>query len=286
MLAVAGTVPLADLPVLEGDVELENGLLRVGGAVLDLDRGTPALLAAACAASRVLGRDAPHAFLVGDTGPGLGSRALYAHLVRRLPETPASVLAFHYFLPDADWHNKVLFAIQAMRPLPRLAADAGFMYAAKMSGQAGEYDLFFPDAVELAFLADENAPHPFYARGFLLAEESKAPELIARAAGNGGAARHMLVKGETDRVVRGGEILFEVGAPSVEAMEAMGGTGDTLTGLACALLKAGRDVPGACLLAARTNRLAGALAGLTPASRIHEVVERIPEALEQVLARA
>lgn len=286
MLAVAGTVPLADLPVLEGDVELENGLLRVEGEVLDLDRGTPALLAAACAAAKVLGREAPHAFLVGDTGPGQGSRALYSHLERRLPATPASVLAFHYFLPDADRHNKVLFAVQAMRPLPRLVADAGFMYAAKMSGQAQEYDLFTPDAGELAFLADENAPHPFYARGFLLAEEAKAPELIARAAAHANAARHMLVKGETDRVVRGSEILFEVSEPSVEAMEAMGGTGDTLTGLACALLEAGRDVPGACLIAARTNRLAGALAGLTPASRISEVVARIPEALEQVLASA
>ena len=286
MLAVAGTVPLADLSVLEGDVELEGGRLRVDAAVLDLDRGTPALLAAACAAARTLGREAPHAFLVGDIGTGQGSRALYGHLERRLPETPASVLAFHYFLPDADWHNRVLFAVQAMRPLPRLVADAGFMYAAKMSGQAGEYDLFTPDAGELAFLADENAPHPFYARGFLLAEEAKAPGLIARAAGNGGAARHLLVKGEIDRVTRGPEILFEISEPSVDAMEAMGGTGDTLTGLACALLESGRDVPEACLLAARTNRLAGALADLTPASRIHEVVERIPEALERVLARA
>ena len=283
MLAVAGTVPLADLPVLEGAVDLERGQLRVEGAVLDLDRGTPALLAAACAAARVLGRETPHAFLVGDTGTGRGSRLLYAHLARRLPATPASVLAFHYFLPDADWHNTVLFAAQAMHPMPRLVADAGFMYAAKMSGQAGEYDLFTPDAGELAFLADENAPHPFYARGFLLAEENKAPELIQRAAATGGAAQHMLVKGAMDRVVRGGEILYEVDGPSVEAMEAMGGTGDTLTGLACALMESGHGTAEACLIAARANRLAGALAQPTPASRIHEIVDRIPEALEQVL---
>jgi hypothetical protein len=286
MLAVAGTVPLAHLPVLEGVADLEDGRLRVDGVDLDLDRGTPALLASACAAARVLGRECPHAFLVGDTGPGHGSRLLYAHLVRRLPATPASVLVFHYFLPDVDWHAKVLFAAQSLQPLPRLVADAGFMYAAKMSGQAAEYDLFTPDAGELAFLADERAPHPFYARGFLLAEEARAPELIARAAATGGAARHMLVKGGVDRVARGGEVLHEIDGPVVEALEAMGGTGDTLTGLACALLDSGRDVPEACLLAARANRLAGMLARPTPASHIGEIVARIPEALAQVLASA
>jgi len=35
-----------------------------------------------------------------------------------------------------------------------------------MSGNAQSFDLFTPDAGELAFLADEEAPHPFYTRGF------------------------------------------------------------------------------------------------------------------------
>jgi ADP-dependent NAD(P)H-hydrate dehydratase / NAD(P)H-hydrate epimerase len=55
------------------------------------------------------------------------------------------------------------------------------MYAAKMSGQAPSYDVFTPDMGELAFLADESAPHPFYTRGFILHEENRAPELIKRA---------------------------------------------------------------------------------------------------------
>jgi hypothetical protein len=105
-------------------------------------------------------------------------------------------------------------------------------------------------------------------------------------AATGGAARHMLVKGGVDRVARGGEVLHEIDGPVVEALEAMGGTGDTLTGLACALLDSGRDVPEACLLAARANRLAGMLARPTPASHIGEIVARIPEALAQVLASA
>jgi len=71
-----------------------------------------------------------------------------------------------------DWHNRVLFQIQGLAEKPVLIADAGFMYAAKMSGQAELYDLFTPDIGELAFLADEAAPHPFYTRGFILHEEN------------------------------------------------------------------------------------------------------------------
>lgn len=83
-----------------------------------------------------------------------------------------------------------------MRPQPLLIADAGFMYAAKMSGQSEAYDLFTPDAGELAFLADEEAPHPFYTRGFILHEENHVPELIARAYAHKNAAKHLLIKGK------------------------------------------------------------------------------------------
>ena len=69
-----------------------------------------------------------------------------------------------------------------------------------MSGYADHYDLFTPDVGELAFLADETAPHPFYTRGFLLAEDKDIPELVARAYAGNNAARHLLVKGSTDHV--------------------------------------------------------------------------------------
>jgi hypothetical protein len=54
------------------------------------------------------------------------------------------------------------------------------MYVAKMSGQASQYDLFTL-MWELAFLADEEAPHPFYTRGFILHEDNPPPDLISRA---------------------------------------------------------------------------------------------------------
>ncbi|MBG0775761.1 MAG: sugar kinase [Desulfovibrionaceae bacterium] len=297
MLGLIGTVPDPDAPVFEGAAELRAGRdgarslsLAIGGREVDVLRGTPALAAAACAACAHLGLAPPHALLVGDVGLGAGSRALYAHLERRLPRSGFSLLVFHYLQPDVDWHNRVLFAAQAMAAPPLLVADAGFMYAAKMSGQAQSYDLFTPDAGELAFLADAEAPHPFYTRGFILHDETRVPELARQAYAHGDAARLLLVKGATDHVVDRDGVLATVAEPSVEAMEAMGGTGDTLTGLAAALLAALRargsepDVARAARLAARVNRVAGALAAPTPATQVAEIVARIPEALDRVLA--
>ena len=47
-----------------------------------------------------------------------------------------------------------------------LVANAGFIHAAKISVYAKKYDFFTPDAGELAFLADENAPHLTYTSFF------------------------------------------------------------------------------------------------------------------------
>jgi NAD(P)H-hydrate repair Nnr-like enzyme with NAD(P)H-hydrate dehydratase domain len=166
---------------------------------------------------------------------------------------------------------------------PALVADAGFMYAAKMSGYAGEYALFTPDAGELAFLADEAAPHPFYTRGFILQDEDRVPELIERAYEHGNAARCLLVKGRVDRVAYRTGVLAEVSAPSVEAMEAMGGTGDTVTGMACALMAAGLPAHKAAHVAAQANRYAGEAARPTPASQIGELIAHIPQALSRAM---
>ena len=62
-------------------------------------------------------------------------------------------------------------ALEEWKRRPIVVADAGFMYAAIMSGYAASYVLFTPDVGELAFLADEKAPHPFYTRGYILAED-------------------------------------------------------------------------------------------------------------------
>lgn len=283
MLAIVGTVPDENFPLLTGQVRLENDIIHIENRKVKVNRGTPALLAAAVKAGEVFGRPPPIAFLVGDIGKGKGSRTLYEYLTLHLDNVDFRTITFHYLQPDVDWHNRVLFAIEKMRRRPFLIADAGFMYAAKMSGQSPAYDLFTPDAGEMAFLADEEAPHPFYTRGFILHEEDKLPELITRAYDHENAARYLLVKGKKDYIADQEGVKASVNAPLVEALEAMGGTGDTLTGIVSAIIDAGMDIVDAAKIAALTNRYAGYYAKPTPASQVIDIIKKIPAALEKVL---
>ena len=290
MFVVAGTVPIHDFPLVAGEVFLEDDSICIEERRVPVNRGTPALLAAAIKACEVLGQGAPFGYLVGDIGLGDGSRRLYEYLSKDLRQsgsrsksgTGFQVVAFHYLQPDVDWHNRVLFAIEEMTERPILIADAGFMYAAKMSGKAKEYDLFTPDIGELAFQADEEAPHPFYTRGFILHEEDRIAELIVRAYKYNNAARCLLVKGKQDYVADRQGIHAAIDSPMEEAMEAMGGTGDTLTGIVTALIGTGMEVIKAATIAARVNRLAGYYAKPTPATQVMEIIQQIPKALAKV----
>ena len=284
MLAIVGTVPDLEFPVSAGEITISDGHLRLEDRVVDLNRGTPALLAAAIKTVEVVGGPPVIACLVGDTGLGRGSRLLYEYLTKNLEDLAPGVITFHYLQPDVDWHNRVFFALDDLKARPTLIADAGFMYAAKMSGMASRYDLFTPDTGELAFLADEDAPHPFYTRGFILHQENKTRELVVRAYDHGNAARYLLVKGQPDILAEKSGILASVDRPIIEVMEAIGGTGDTLTGIVSALAASGMGIADAAVVAAKTNRLAGHLADPTPASQIKDIIEKLPQALETILA--
>ncbi|MDY7001237.1 MAG: NAD(P)H-hydrate dehydratase [Thermodesulfobacteriota bacterium] len=283
MLKIVGTVPDDGFPLISGEAGLKNGFVTVGDRRISVNRGTPALLAAAVIVAKTLSRSAPFAHLVGDTGLGKGSRRLYSHLAENLSRFDFKTIIFHYLQPDVDWHNQVLFAVEEISPRPVLIADAGFMYAAKMSGRAGCYDLFTPDIGELAFLADPDAPHPFYARGFILHREEKVLDMIQSAYKHKNAAEHLLVKGEKDYVADPDGVRETVDGPVEEAMEAMGGTGDTLSGIVSVLIDSGMNIRQACAVAARTNRLAGRYARPTPATQVAEVIRYIPKALDEVL---
>lgn len=285
MLAVVGTIPEADFPLVAGAVAAAPPGLVIQGRAIDLSRGTPALLAAALKCLQALGRPQPFGILAGDTGLGHGSAGLYEYLASHLRAHAFTAIAFHYILPMVDGHNRVFLALEELKPRPCLIADAGFMYVAKMSGLAPAYDLFTPDAGELAFLADEEAPHPFYTRGFILKEEERVPELIARAYAHHNAARYLLVKGAVDYLADREGILAAVRKPQVATLEPIGGTGDTLTGIVAALIAAGFDIPTAAVTAARVNRLAGQLANPTPATSVGEIVDQIPAALALTLGR-
>lgn len=283
MLAVVGTVPREDYPLGAGRVHFHGAAISLEGHQVPVNRGTPALLAAAVQVGEVLNRPHIWGYLAGDIGRGAGSRRLYEYLTRHLGRTDFYTMVFHYLMPDVDWHNRVLFAVAEMARRPILIADAGFMYAAKMSGQALEYDLFTPDVGELAFLADETAPHPFYTRGFILHEDNRAPDLAARAYAHDNAARLLLIKGSRDYLTGPQGVVATIDQPNHEALEAIGGTGDTLTGIVAALIAAGYDLNTAAILGARTNRLAGHLAQPTPATQVLEIIRCIPVALEMVL---
>ncbi len=281
---IVGTVPRADYGLTWGSYALRGNVLEMEGRVVNVARGTSALMATAAVATGVLGAEKPEALLAGDTGSGAGSREAYARMTAGLEGSAYDGVTFHYLMPDVVWHNKILWILEALPSRPLLVADAGFMYAAKMSGFAAHYDLFTPVAGEMAFLADEVAPHPFYTRGFLLQEEERIPELIPLAYAAENAARHLLIKGRTDYVVAEGAIIAAISDPDIPALEPIGGTGDTLTGLVTALLASGLSVPTACRVAALANRHVGSLASPTPAWGVADLLPFLPRALERALA--
>lgn len=283
MLSVVGTVPDQDFPLVTGEVTLKNDEISIAGKRATVNRGTPALLAAAIKTRETLGGPVPFAHLVGDIGLGEGSRRLYACVSQHLGENDPRAIAFHYVQPDVEWHDRILSAVDMMARRPVLIADAGFMYAAKMSGHSPAYDLFTPDIGELAFLADEAAPHPFYTRGFILHEENHVPELIKRAYMHENAAHYLLVKGKWDYLANRKGILATINSPMEEAMEAIGGTGDTLTGIVAALSAQGMEISEAALVAARVNRLAGFHARPTPGTHVIEIIRNIPRTLREIL---
>jgi NAD(P)H-hydrate repair Nnr-like enzyme with NAD(P)H-hydrate dehydratase domain len=165
-------------------------------------------------------------------------------------------------------------------------ADAGSMYAAKAAGLASHFDIFTPDASELAFLADPAAAHPAYiARHLFDADIGRTPELVAAAYEHENAARLLLVKGATDYVVDSGDIVASVDEPDVPALEAVGGTGDTITGLVAAFVYAGLEPHEAAIIAARSNRMAGKFAQATPATRVRQIIDQYHAVFEGYLCQ-
>ncbi len=283
MLGIVGTVPDTDFPLTYGEVEIKGEDMFLKGRKIPVNRGTPALIAAAVHIAKALALPYPRAYLIGDIGLGDGSRELYSWLSQNLGHVEQENLVFHYLQPDVDWQFRILEAVDKMSNRPTLIADAGFMYAAKMSTLAPEYDLFTPDIGELAFLADEKAPHPFYTRGFILHGDQKAKNLAKLAYEHNNAAKHLLVKGESDLVINNEGIMHQVESPCSENMEAIGGTGDTLTGTVSSLIAWGMPIDEASRKASLINRWAGKLISPTPATQIGEIAFNLQKACDKVL---
>lgn len=288
MLILVGTVPFPGLPLVQGPVSY-NDALRIGTG-LELPRGelmhcTTAMMATTAVVCDALGCEAPYGVTAGCIGDGSGSRLLYRFLIEEAGRLEPDVLTLHYIVPQTKLMTEAVQTILSWKKRPILIGDAGGMYAVKAAGLAPEFDLFTPDPGELAFLSDAEAVHPAYVRHFISEVDTiSMPRLIKQAYEHKDAAKVLLVKGSTDYIARDGEILHVIEEPNIPAMEAIGGTGDTITGAVSALIYAGYDVVRASVIAARTNRVAGLLCNPTPATTIGELIDHIPDALRQVLA--
>jgi ADP-dependent NAD(P)H-hydrate dehydratase / NAD(P)H-hydrate epimerase len=287
MLVLVGTIPTPGLPLIQGRITYTDALrigtdLEIPGA--HLMHCTTAMMASAAVVCQTLGYDAPYGIAAGCIGDGSGSRMLYKFLCEEAEKLDADVLTLHYIVPQTKLIKKVLDSIQVWKKRPVLIGDAGGMYAVKAAGLSQMFDLFTPDPGELAFLSDADALHPAYVRHFISeVDTTDMPRLIQRAYEHGDAAKVLLVKGSTDYIVRQGEILTTISEPNIAAMEAIGGTGDTITGIASALVYGGFDIVDACKYTAVINRIAGQECRPTPATQIGDIIAHIPQAMEQVL---
>jgi NAD(P)H-hydrate repair Nnr-like enzyme with NAD(P)H-hydrate dehydratase domain len=284
MMLIAGTVPIKDMPLTMGIITSEGGYLMIEGEKIPCTQGTGAMASAALVTTSYLGLDAPHALLAGDIGEGKGSRELYHYLIDHIAELSPSVLALHYWLPDMAQTRQLCTAVEKCKRRPLLIADAASMYSAKAAGLAEAFDIFTPDATEVAFLADPEATHPAYiAKHLFETDINRTPELAQVAYKNHGAAKLLLVKGSTDYVIKDGEVLATISEPDVPALEPIGGTGDTITGLISALVYAELEPHEAAIIAARANRVAGKYALVTPAIKVREVIAQFPSVFKDYL---
>jgi len=284
MMLIAGTVPTKDLPLIMGRAEMDGGNLSVDGCRVSCTQGTGAMIGSALAVTRYLKIDPPEVVIAGDIGEGKGSRAIYEYLAQNVPQLELDVLALHYCLPVMALMRRLWESVERCPRKPTMIADAGSMYAAKAAGLAARFDIFTPDASEMAFLADPDATHPAYiARHLFESDIDRTPELAAAAYRHRNASRLLLVKGQVDHVVEDGHITATIDDPDVPELEAIGGTGDTITGLVSAFVYAGLELREAAIIAARANRMAGKMARATPATIVAEVIGQFPAVFEKYL---
>jgi NAD(P)H-hydrate repair Nnr-like enzyme with NAD(P)H-hydrate dehydratase domain len=283
MMLIAGTVPIKGLPLTLGEARFEGEFLSLNHFKIPCTQGTGTMVSAALAVTEYLKLDPPQVLVIGDTGEAKTSKSIYEYLIQKLPELSPDVLGLHYILPNMGLMRKVCESVEGCPKKPVMIADAGSMYAAKAAGLASEFDIFTPDATEMAFLADPNATHPAYINRHLFdTDVTQTPKLVSAACQQGNTAKLLLVKGAIDYVAEDGEILETVTEPDIPALEAIGGTGDTITGLVAAFAYAGLELHKAAIIAAKSNRMAGKFAQATPATKVWQIIAQFPAVLKNI----
>ena len=285
-MLISGTVPIKDLPLTLGEAKFEGEFLSLNDFKIPCTQGTAVLISTALVVTEYLKLDPPQVLLVGDNGEGRGSRLIYEYLIQKVPELSPDVLALHYILPDMALMRRLYESVEGCSKKPIMIADASSMYAAKAAGLASKFDIFTPDSSELAFLADCYATHPAYIEKHLFeADITQTPQLVSTAYRLGGAAKLLLVKGAIDYVVKGEAILETITEPNIPALEAIGGTGDTITGLVAAFAYAELELHEAAIIAAKANRMAGKFAQATPATKVWQIISQFSAVFEEYLSK-
>ena len=287
MLLLAGTIPIPDMPLTFGPCKYSDNKLTIGDYTLTdnlVTLGTAAMISASSATCQALGVEGPHAVVAGDTGSGDGTLKIFQFITEKVAELKPKVLTLHYILPQREPFLSMVEAVNKTEPHVFFIADAGTMLNAKAVGVPKKFDLFTPDPGELSFLADPDAAHPAYVRHFIFAvDNTEVARLGKEAYEHGDTPKYLLVKSAVDHIFVEGKVVGIIKDPNIPALEPIGGTGDTITGIVSALIHAGFDVPDACTKAAKINRVMGQLANPTPATRIGQLIPFIPEAVKKVI---
>ena len=289
MFLLVGTIPIEDMPLTYGQCKYDKDKLIIGEYTLEHDYvtiGTAAMISAASATCQALGVQEPYALVIGDTGMGEGTLKIFNYLNDNVVNIKPEVLTIHYILPMREGFMKVVETVNAMDNKPFFIADAGALLNAKAIGLSKKFDLFTPDPGELSFLADQDAAHPAYVQHFIFeVDNTDVARLSKEAYEHGDTPRYMVVKAAIDHIIVDGEVVGVIKEPLVPALEAIGGTGDTITGIVSALIYSGLEPSDACMKASQINRFMGELANPTPATGIAELIKYIPEAVKKVISR-
>ena len=278
MIVLIGTVP-HNTGVYIGSARIEDDYLYIGSTQFSIERGTAAMAASCVQVCRFYGLSMPVGIFGGEVADGKGTDLMFREVNDNLERYDPSVITLHYLFPKIAYGIPFISKVNSLSRTPQLIADAGGMYLMKTIKKAYLFDVFTPDQGELVFLADEFAPHPLYVRSEMLTKAVDIDSLVAAAFKHKDAAHTIVLKGAIDYIYRDGLKVNECHAPNIPAMEAIGGTGDTITGMLSGFRY--RKDEDADIKALVVNRIIGKRINCTPATQIGAFIKAIPSALEE-----
>jgi hypothetical protein len=112
MLLIAGIIPHAELPLIDGWAKKDGQFLNVQHHKIPTGQGTAAMISAALSLTEYLQIEPPRVILAGDIGRGEGSRRIYEYLIENVAEIGPAVLALHYWMPNLELMHQLYDQLQ------------------------------------------------------------------------------------------------------------------------------------------------------------------------------